>query len=148
MHYMSGTCTADIVKYNVLNVLFHSVLLPQRVWRCLCFWFYSSKLLLCLLLLCVLYVIHVFELTWNHTVLHVHVPTGMCNSKTVMDLTGLFASQFEQICFTLNLKCVSELLCVFNDPCLNNGTCMEAPGDTVTCDCLPGYTGVNCETGL
>ena len=31
-------------------------------------------------------------------------------------------------------------------PCMNNGICVQHE-DVVTCKCLPGYTGLYCETG-
>ena len=32
-------------------------------------------------------------------------------------------------------------------PCLNGGTCKEDQLDSYLCQCLPGYTGFNCQTG-
>jgi len=32
-------------------------------------------------------------------------------------------------------------------PCTNGGTCKTA-GNTYNCECLEGYTGKNCETGM
>ncbi|XP_049840781.1 cubilin-like [Schistocerca gregaria] len=31
-----------------------------------------------------------------------------------------------------------------NNPCGSNGHCIPAPGNSYTCSCLPGYTGVRC----
>ena len=31
-------------------------------------------------------------------------------------------------------------------PCLNNGECIDGP-NKYTCDCRPGWTGTNCQTG-
>ena len=31
-------------------------------------------------------------------------------------------------------------------PCQNGGTCVDGINEH-TCDCIPGHTGVNCETG-
>ena len=32
------------------------------------------------------------------------------------------------------------------NPCNNGGTCVDLVGD-YRCDCVPGYTGADCETG-
>ena len=32
------------------------------------------------------------------------------------------------------------------NPCKNGGTCFDLVGD-YRCDCVPGYTGADCETG-
>ena len=34
-----------------------------------------------------------------------------------------------------------------NKPCKNRAACVNLPG-TYRCDCTPGYTGKNCETGI
>ena len=34
-----------------------------------------------------------------------------------------------------------------SSPCVNGGTCVSQV-DSYTCDCLPGYTGLTCQTGL
>lgn len=34
-----------------------------------------------------------------------------------------------------------------NKPCKNRTACVNLPG-TYRCDCTPGYTGKNCETGI
>ena len=33
-----------------------------------------------------------------------------------------------------------------SDPCLSSGTCVDELNQ-YTCNCVPGYTGINCETG-
>ena len=33
------------------------------------------------------------------------------------------------------------------DPCLNGATCVDGVNQ-YTCNCVPGYTGTNCETGM
>ena len=34
-----------------------------------------------------------------------------------------------------------------NNTCENGATC-HADSEGVTCECLPGFTGVDCETGI
>lgn len=33
-----------------------------------------------------------------------------------------------------------------SDPCENGGTCQSTDGGDYACECLTGWTGVNCET--
>jgi Notch-like protein len=33
-----------------------------------------------------------------------------------------------------------------NQSCMHDGTCIDKVNN-YTCQCIPGYTGVNCETG-
>lgn len=33
------------------------------------------------------------------------------------------------------------------EPCLNEGACMDLV-NSYTCDCVLGYTGMNCQTGI
>ena len=32
-------------------------------------------------------------------------------------------------------------------PCMNNGTCIDEV-NSYSCECMPGYTGSTCETGM
>ena len=43
--------------------------------------------------------------------------------------------------------CVVTDICLADNPCMNNGNCIlnSAPND-YTCDCAPGFTGINCDT--
>jgi len=34
-----------------------------------------------------------------------------------------------------------------SDPCMNSGTCSTPDVNMYECDCAPGYTGTDCETG-
>ena len=35
----------------------------------------------------------------------------------------------------------------YSEPCENQSNCTVVTRDQYNCSCLPGYTGVNCETG-
>ena len=47
-------------------------------------------------------------------------------------------------CFTFPGVALGQL-CT-ETPCANGGTCLETGGNR-TCDCVAGYTGLDCETG-
>ena len=51
----------------------------------------------------------------------------------------------QQICFLFVSLDVDE--CKKLDPCKNGATCNNLDG-TYSCACVPGYEGMNCETGM
>lgn len=63
--------------------------------------------------------------------------TGTCVAPPVECPVG-------QICEPGSGQCVGSDPCQPN-PCLNSGTCSRSSGG-YTCACLPGWTGVNCQT--
>ena len=62
-------------------------------------------------------------------------------------------SEYALMNFTANLLVASPLLCIAdvneceNDPCHNDGLCVNMPG-SFQCRCQGGFTGELCETGI
>ena len=42
---------------------------------------------------------------------------------------------------------IAEVYC-WSEPCQNGATCEELDGAGFQCECVPGYTGELCETGM
>ena len=42
---------------------------------------------------------------------------------------------------------ISDLNMCRNPLCQNGGTCINTVANDYRCDCMPGYTGKNCQTG-
>ena len=42
---------------------------------------------------------------------------------------------------------ISDLNMCRNPLCQSGGTCINTVADDYRCDCMPGYTGKNCQTG-
>ena len=78
---------------------------------------------------------------WNHVSL---ARTMMCAFSIVNSITQqvslvTFCSYFAPFTFSDINECSSS-------PCLNGGTCTDGI-NSFSCECYPGYTGKNCETG-
>ena len=71
---------------------------------------------------------------------------GICNKKTKLCTGGCVCSGGTDPYFTdanpLHSACSNP--CVFN-PCGSNGVCQSNDDGTYKCNCLPGFTGDNCE---
>ena len=51
---------------------------------------------------------------------------------------------YDQFLSKLHFSDIDECLA---DPCQNGGVCVDGVNE-YSCDCLDGYSGVHCETGL
>ena len=76
----------------------------------------------------------------------------MVTIKTYDSLYLLCALVLKKVLYIVSMKDLI-LLCFYLDineclskPCLHGATCIDEVNE-YTCTCLPGYTGVHCETG-